>query len=58
MAKVTNEEMRARLQRIVEYWSTMPIRATKNGKWGSYYLSELDNEQVANWIISKLMDMV
>lgn len=43
-------DLRETLFRIAGQWPNIPIRAQKNGKWGSYYLSELDDKTVAEWI--------
>ena len=41
---------------IDHHYEHIPIRAEKDGKWGSFYLHELTDEKVARWMIDKLVD--
>lgn len=54
MIKIT---LRERMEVIANRWDDIPIRAKINGRWGSYFLSELDDKTVGDWIIDVIQSL-
>ncbi len=48
------QPLRDFISKVASEWDDIPIRAQKDGKWGSYYLYQLPDSTVAEWLIESM----